>query len=140
MSEENKAIVRRLYEAINARNMDAWDELLAADHVAHQANNPEFHGIEAYKNLTATFIDSVPDLHVTIDDMVAEGDKVAIRLTIRGTQTGQLWGGIPPTGKRIALTEIAISRVANGKQAEIWFNADDLGLMQDLGLIPAQKH
>ena len=78
-----------------------------------------------------------PDLHYTVEDLVAEGDKVVVRYTGRGTQQGELWG-IPPTGKQMTYTGILIWRFAEGKIAEHWAEPDRLGLMQQLGVISPQ--
>ena len=77
----------------------------------------------------------VPDFHSTIEDVIAEGDKVVTRQTFRGTHTGDLMG-IPPTGKQVTMSGIVISHFANGKCVELWANNDDLGLLQQLGVVP----
>jgi steroid delta-isomerase-like uncharacterized protein len=81
------------------------------------------------------FLSAFPDLHWTIEDAVAEGNKVVLRLTARGTHRGA-FQGIPPTGKQVTVTGIIISRLADGKIAEEWANRDVLGLLQQLGVVP----
>ncbi len=82
---------------------------------------------------------AIPDMHATIDDMVAEGDKVVVRYTVEGTQQGELLG-VPPSGKRFQTSGISVYRLAEGKIAEQWEQADLLGLMQQLGVIPTPGH
>ncbi len=76
-----------------------------------------------------------PDLHITIEDIIAEGDKVATRATARGTHKGEFMN-IPPTGKQVTVTSIAIQQIAGGKVVEVWVNIDHLGMMQQLGAVP----
>lgn len=138
MSDANKAMVRRFYEAVNTGNLDQLDDLIVTDYIHHdEALPPEMQrGRDAYKGLCAMFISAFPDLHGTIDDLVAEGDKVACRLTWRGTHRGNLMG-IPATGKQATFSEMSIQRIANGKIMEGWVTFDALGMMQQLGAIPA---
>jgi len=82
------------------------------------------------------YLTAFPDLHFTVEDFIAEGDKVVARLTVRGTQQG-IFMGIPPTGKHATVTAIDINRMAGGKSVEHWLNMDTLGLLQQLGVIPA---
>ena len=93
-------------------------------------------GREAYKQVVSLFLSGFPDLKTTVDDIVAEGDRVACRWTFRGTQRGEMMG-IPPTGKRVLGSGMSIHRIADGKIAEGWFNFDTLGMLQQLGAIPA---
>ncbi len=135
--EENKAILRRGYEEIhNKGNLAAVDELIATNFVDHDPLNaglpPGPQGVkEGFAMLRAAF----PDLHVTVEDMIAEGDKVVARLTMRGTHKGELMG-IPATGKQIAVAVIDIIRFAGGKGVEHWNVIDNLGMMQQLGVVP----
>lgn len=92
MSEENKAIVRRWVEAFNEGNVDAVDELVTDSYVRHDPNSPEVRGPEEEKQLIAMYRSAFPDLHFTVEDMVAEGDKVVIRVGIRATHKGELLG------------------------------------------------
>ncbi len=133
-TEDNKALVRRGYEALNQRNWAAFEELVTPDLVLHNASMT-IQGFEAYKQFVSMYFTAFPDLRFTIEDMIAEGDTVVARQTARGTHQGELMG-IPPTGKQVSTTGINILRFANGKGVEEWFNGDDLGLMQQLGVIP----
>lgn len=133
--EENKAVVRRGIEEVwNQKNVAIVDEIAAPDYVSH---NPAMttHGLEQYKQLVMMYFAAFPDLHLTIEDEIAEGDKVVTRVTARGTHQGSFMG-IPPTGKHAVVTGIVIDRFANGKTVEAWNNLDDLGLLQQLGVIP----
>ncbi len=135
MSEQNKAFVRRLIdEVIGKGNFALVDELVAADYVGHTPF-PETNTREGHKQFFAALRQAFPDLQITVEDQLAEGDKVVTRWTARGTHKGE-FAGIPPTGKRAVMTGIDIDRIANGKLAECWSNTDHLGLMQQLGVIP----
>jgi steroid delta-isomerase-like uncharacterized protein len=137
VSEENKALVRREEEELfSGGNLDAADEIYAADYVGHDPSNPEdVRGLEAAKQAAADYRQAFPDLRVTVEDLIAEGDRVAARLRFRGTRLGEL-NGIAPTGRRVDCTGIVISRIEEGKIAEDWANFDDLGMMQQLRVIP----
>jgi len=138
-SEENKALVRRFYEEVfNQKQLDRAGEFVAPDYLDHGAVPGQGPGLEGAKQQRwAMYFAAIPDLHATIDDMVAEGDKVVVRYTAEGTQLGQL-PGIPPTGKRFRTSGISVYRLAEGKLAEQWEQADMLGLMQQLGVLPAR--
>jgi steroid delta-isomerase-like uncharacterized protein len=132
-TEDNKALARRAFEeTINQRNWAVFDELHVPDFVCHYASRT-IQGREPFKQFLSMLITAFPDVHVTIEDMIVEGDKVVTRYTYRGTHKGDFMG-IPPTGKQVAVTGISITRVANGKALEEWINSD---LMQQLGVVPA---
>ncbi|MFN8458028.1 MAG: ester cyclase [Anaerolineae bacterium] len=139
-TEANKAIVRRNFEeAWNKMNLAVVDELVAPDYIGHFASHPQpVSGIEACKQFMSGYFVAFPDAHFDIEDMVAEGDKVVARWTVRGTHQGNL-AGIPPTGKPITVPGMWILRLANGKIAEQWGINDTLGLMQQIGVIPARN-
>ena len=134
-TEDNKALARRGYEALNQRNWTAFEELVTPDLVFHYASMT-IQGFAAYKQFVSMYFTAFPDLRFTIEDMIAEGDEVVVRQTARGTHQGSFMG-IPPTGKEAVVTGINILRFAHGKGVEEWFNGDDLGMMQQLGVIPA---
>ena len=137
-AKEIKALERRLYEECNkgkAAAMAVIDELYATDLVYHSSTGRNIRGIKDYKQHVSDMYSAFPDFHFTIDDMVVEGDKVAVRLTATGTHKGE-FRGIPPTNKKVTVWEIQIDRVAGGKFVEGWSRYDTLGLMQQLGLIP----
>ncbi|MBC8235679.1 ester cyclase [bacterium] len=132
--EENKAITRHLFEELwNQQNPDVLDETASADLLTHspvEPNNP-IRGLEANKQATAIYYAAFPDLHVTIDNLFAEADKVVLHWTTTGTHQGEL-AGIPPTGKKVIFTGATIYRFADGKAVENWWAWDALGLMQQL--------
>ena len=136
MSEENKALARRyVEEAINKGNLAVIDELTAADYVEHSPFPGQAPGIEGEKQLISMLRAAFPDLHSTIEDLIAEGDKVVLRATARGTHKGEFMG-IPPTGKQVTVTEIHIIRFVGGKGVEHWGEVDMMGMMQQLGVAP----
>lgn len=136
-TEDNKNLIRRFYEEVfNKKNVAALDAFYAPDHVDHTLPPGMPTSPEGTKQGIAMIMTALPDLHVTIEDMIAEGDKVVTRFTTHGTQQGA-FGSIPPTGKRVAITTIEITRVADGKIVEDWGLDDRLGMLQQLGLVPA---
>ena len=135
-AEENKAILRRAYEeAFNQKNLDALDEIFASDIIDHNPSPGQPPGLEGAKQVFSSINTAFPDLHVNIEDMVAEGDKVVARVTMSGTHQGEFMG-IDPTGNRVTITGMDLVRIAEGKIVEHWANFDDLGMMQQLGVIP----
>ena len=135
-TEENKANVRRFTDGFNQKNVAVIDELCTPDYVNHDPANPQVRSREDYKQWFTELSAAFPDLHFTIDDILAEGDKVAYRFTLRATHSGS-WRGAAPTGKSTTVTGIAIARLRDGKSAELWTITDALGLVQQLGLIPS---
>jgi steroid delta-isomerase-like uncharacterized protein len=134
--EENKASVRRFSEEVfNKKKLAAIEEFYAPNLIDHSLPPGVPGGIEGQRQGIAMFLTAFPDLHLTVEDIIAEGDKIVVRMTFRGTHQGA-FVGIPPTGKQVTVTEIAILRIANGKAIEQWNNFDELGLMQQLGAIP----
>ncbi len=133
-TEENKANIRRLVEEVyNAGNLDAVDELVAPDVFNHPAVAEHRHGIDSFIHVMEWVRDISPDVHYEIDDIIAEGDKVAVRMTQSGTHTGPI-RGIPPTGKSFSVDYVHWFRLAGGKVAELWAVRDDLGRLKQLGL------
>jgi steroid delta-isomerase-like uncharacterized protein len=128
--EENKAILRHFIEEIyNQKNVAAYDTFIAPDFHSHMSGGMTREQVrQSYSGIFA----GLPDLHYEIEDMIAEGDKVAVRLTVTGTHLGQFWG-FPPTGKQVKMTAIHIGRMVDGKFVEHWAEADALGLRQQLG-------
>ena len=132
----NKAIVRRFIEEVfNEGNLAAIAEVVDSGYIMH-GPGPAVSGQQGMQEFVTTYRTALPDYHCTIEDQVAEGDKVVTRWTVRGTQRGEL-DGIPPTGKPVTLAGIVIDRIANGRMAETWEQADVLGMLQQLGAIPA---
>jgi steroid delta-isomerase-like uncharacterized protein len=138
-AEQNKALVRRWFAELNKGNLAAADDLYAANYVLHDPGVPPDlpPGPEGVKQFLASFATAFPDMQGTIEDIVAEGDKVVVRFTIRGTQQGA-FAGMPPTGKPIAMMGISIMRIVDGKFEEEWEIGDSLGMLQQLGAIPTQ--
>jgi steroid delta-isomerase-like uncharacterized protein len=137
MQEENKAIVRRYFqEILDGGNLDLVDEIFEPQYVLHDPSSPqEVRGVEGTKRFVGMFRSAFPDIAHSIEDQIAEGDKVVTRLRARATHTGDLMG-IPPTGKGVTIEGTSIWRIADGKIGECWFNYDALGLMRQLGVVP----
>jgi steroid delta-isomerase-like uncharacterized protein len=137
MSEENKAVVYRYCEeVVNQRRIDLAEEIFAPDFVNHAAVPGQESGLESLKQFFAMIDAGFPDFQVTVEDLFAEGDKVAVRFTFLGTHEGEFMG-IAPTGKRVTMPGIDILRVVDGKIVELWGQEDMLGMMQQLGTIPS---
>ena len=136
--EQNKALVRRLVEeVVNQGNMSVIDELFAPDFVEHEKLPPEIPpGREAPKIMFTMLRSAFPDFKATIEHLIAEGDLVVVSMTWRGTQKGEFMG-MPPTGKSISIEVIDIIRLAEGKFVEHWGIMDSMGMMQQLGAMPA---
>jgi steroid delta-isomerase-like uncharacterized protein len=134
-AEENKAIARRGYEAINQNNLDALDEVAAPDITDHDPAPGQAPGLEGVKQWFSSMHTAFPDFQMNVEEMIAEGDKVVARVRMSGTHQGEFMG-IDPTGNRVEISGIDILRVADGKIVEHWGNFDDLGMMQQLGVIP----
>lgn len=137
LAEQNKNLVRRAVEEIwNRGNYDNMEEFVSHDFVAHSsALNEETHGHEGAKQFFIQLRKAFPDIHFTIEDQIAEEDRVVTHWTAQGTHKGE-FNGIPPTGKQVRVTAIDIDRIVNGKVVECWTNMDELGLLQQLGVIP----
>ncbi len=137
MSEENKALARRLVEELYSQGkLDIVDELFDSNYVGHDPASPqEIRGPEGVKQFASMYRNAFSDVQVTVEDQIAEGDKVVTRWRGSGIHQGEFMG-IPPTGNRAELTGITISRFANGKIVEDWTNSDTLGMLQQLGVIP----
>ncbi len=136
-TEDNKALMRRfLEEVFNKQNQAAIDEFIAPNHVDHTL--PPFLPTtpEGTKRAIGIYLTAFPDVHLVVEDMIAEGDKVVTRYTSRGTQKGAFMG-IPPTGKQMMVSSIIIARFADGKIVEEWGLDDQVGMLQQLGIIPA---
>ncbi len=135
--EELKAIARReVDEIFTAGDLAVVDELYAADYIGHDPTRPEpIRGPAGVKEQVSGYRTAFPDLQLTADEIVAEGDLVVTRWTGRGTHTGELMG-IAPTGKEVTVSGITIARLANGKIAEEWELMDALGMMVQLGAVP----
>jgi steroid delta-isomerase-like uncharacterized protein len=138
-AEENKALVRRFYEEIDKGNLAAMDELVAEDYIDHSP--PPFPGLASgragVKQAFEIFWKATPGYH-EIEEQVAEGDKVVTRMTAYGSHEDDL-PGIPRTGNRLEMSATVIHRIADGKLAEKWSGKDELGFLQQLGVIPRSE-
>ena len=128
--EENKAIVRRFVEAYNKRNLDLFDDLLAPDYFDHTSKV----GVEGLKQLMNMAFKAFPDFHETIEDIIAEGDKVWARITFTGTHTGEFMG-IAPTCKKLTTEMVDIFRIVNGKLVEYRDVNNNLDYLKKLGIV-----
>jgi steroid delta-isomerase-like uncharacterized protein len=138
MSEENKTLARRWADIFNQDNLDLVEEIYASDFVLHDPAMPEdLRGVEGAREFYGMYRGAFPDAEITIEDQVAEGDKVVTRWTARGTHQGDLMG-VPRSGNRVEVPGMTLSRIEGGKIAEEWNNYDALGLMQAIGAIPEQ--
>jgi steroid delta-isomerase-like uncharacterized protein len=134
-AEENKAIVLRYWEEVaNKGNLDIIEEICAPDYVCYEADQ-DVRGPEGVRQFILMLREAFPDLHVTVEDVIAEGDKIVQRWTGRGTHQGELMG-IPPTGNQVCVAGITISRFEGGKVAEEWEVYDMMGMMQQLDAVP----
>ena len=136
---ENKALVKRYLEEIeNQRNFALMDELFAEDYKHHDPNHPADlqSSRAAYRRLIEHILGVFPDLIGTPEELISEGDKVAVRVTYRGTHLGPL-DGIAPTGRRVSFPLLGIWRLVDNKIVEGWIIFNALGMLQQLGVIPA---
>lgn len=132
-ADENKAIAHALFpKAWNEGDFSLAEKYVAADVIDHFDNSQ---GIESFKHVINMFRTAFPDIHLTVQDEIAEGERVVHRWTMSGTQQGE-FRGIPSTGKQITWTGITIVRFADGKIVERWANVDILSMLQQLGAIP----
>jgi steroid delta-isomerase-like uncharacterized protein len=134
LPEENKAVVRRFFAALDDQDVDTVGDMLASDYRLHFDGNPVMDrgaGIGFFSAFLAAF----PDISHQVQDQLAEGDRVATRILVRGTHQKEMMG-IPATGKEIAISAINMVRVDDGKIAEHWVNSDSLGMMMQLGVVP----
>jgi len=135
-AEANKEIIRRYRQAHNQNNMAALDEIVAADLITHSQLPNVPPGREGGKMVHQGNMAAFPDGTTTTDDLIAEGDKVVERFTFVGTQKGEFLG-VPATGKQVKVTGMSIFRIANGKIVEHWGENDGMGLLMQLGVLPA---
>lgn len=139
-AEGNRILFARFHEEVfNKRNVAALDDYFAADYIEHLPPFPGSPGgLEGLKQFVTILLTAFPDFRSTVEDTIIEDDRAVGRVTAGGTNTGPFLG-IPPTGKKITWTEIHIARVANGKIVEHWASIDQLGMLQQLGIIPSQR-
>ena len=130
--EANKELVRRYQEAHNTNDLDALNGIVAADLIAHNLMPGLPPGLEGGKLVHQMAVSAFHNFHATIEDLIAEGDKVAARMIFRGTHTGGEFMGIPPSGRSFAFSSTAIFRIAEGKIVEHWGEEDAVGWLQQL--------
>ena len=138
LTETNKTVSRRFFDEVwNKGKLTVLDEIVTRDHVnSGPGTLPGLpNGPEGAKQFVTAYRNAFPDVHFTIDDQIAEGEKVMTRWTAHGTHQGEL-AGIPATGKTTTVTGIVVNRLVNGKIAESWGLFDQFGMMQQLGVIP----
>jgi steroid delta-isomerase-like uncharacterized protein len=136
-ADQDKALARRFVaEVMNAGNLAAADEFIAPNLVVHNPVPGQTPGREGFKQTLATLRNAFPDLHFTIEDLLADGDKVMIRSTYQGTHRGELLG-FPPTGKLVVVMGIDLLRVADGKIVEHWGTYDQMEMLHQLGVLPS---
>jgi steroid delta-isomerase-like uncharacterized protein len=137
MSDQNKAHIRRVIEEVyNRGDLAVIDEVAARDLVIHAASQ-EIHGRDGAKQYVAALRAGFPDLHFTVEDQIAEGDRVVTRWIARGTHRGT-FQGVPPTGRQVRLAGTDIDRIIGGRVVECWAHVDELGLMRQLSAIDAE--
>lgn len=140
MSDANKAALRRFFEeVVSGNNLDLVDELVTPDFVWHGPGGKEVRGAAGLKQLVGTYLSAFPGMQLSVEDQVAESDKVVTRFTARGTHTGEL-EGVAPSGKSVTIAALSVCRLEGGKYAEVWEVFDELALLQQIGAVqsPAQ--
>ena len=127
-------------EVYNEGNVDFIDEVVASNLVVHDPTSPEgmSSGVESAKQFVEVYRNAFPDIQMTVEDVIAEGDKVVTRWTVRATHQGELMG-ISPSGNRVEVTGISIDRIEGGKFVETWSNYDTLGMMQQIGAMASAE-
>lgn len=141
MSTASKEVFRRFHDAVNTRDAEVIsktiDEVVEPNVLFHAPVPMGATGAQALKQVWAALLRAYPDIHVAIEDLIAEGDKVVARNTVTGTHLGE-YMGVPPTGRSVTYNEIFVVRLADDRIAEIWGVVDVLSQMKQLGLIPVQ--
>jgi steroid delta-isomerase-like uncharacterized protein len=137
MAADNKQIMRQLFEEPWKGNLGVIDQYVDANYVGYDPSMPEpMRGPQAFKDFVQMYLSAFPDGAITVDEQIAEGDTVATRWTGRGTHEGELLG-IAPTRKQVTVSGLSFSKLENGKLVEDYSNWDTLGMMQQLGAVPA---
>ena len=136
-AEENKNLALRSWEIVNQRNPDLIEEFYPPEFVWHEPDQ-DIRGYEQAKQFVSSFFEAFPDITISVDDVIAEGDQAVTRYTIRGTHRGETEEFGPPTEKQMELEGITIHRFEEGKIVEEWERYDNLSVLQQLGLAPEQ--
>jgi predicted ester cyclase len=136
-AEENKALARRWFEDLfNAGNLEVADEIIAPDHINHDLTLPDIpSGPEGQKQIVNLYRGAFTNAHISVEEQLAEGDKVVTRWSGSGTYQGELMG-VAPTGNQVTITGLTINHLSDGKIVESWSNYDALGMMRQIGAIP----
>jgi predicted ester cyclase len=129
--EQNKQVVRQVFESYNQQDIEKAEKLFSPKHIFHFPGAPPMDW-NSHKQFIVGLSKAFPDLHFKVEDILAEGDKVAYRLTVSGTHKGE-FQGILPTNKKVSFTSTGISNIVDGKVAEDWVDADTMGLIQQIG-------
>jgi len=131
---ENRDLILRYLEEFNAGNLEAAAACFADDLVGHEPSR-DLHGRDGIMHSLAGFRNAFPDIRVTVEDLVAEGDRVVVRWSFRGTQRGEVLG-VAPTGRRVTVTRMIFYRISEGGISEYWGSWDRMGLLQQLDARP----
>ena len=141
LGEGNKELARRFMDEVwNKGNLGFIDQVTSSNFVSHDPASPENSGsgVESVRRFAEMYRSAFPDIQMTVEDVIAEGDKVVTRWTVRATHQGELLG-IPPSGNRVEVTGISIDRLEGNKFVETWSNYDTLGMMQQIGAMPSAE-
>lgn len=140
MSDQNKATARRFFDAWNDRDLDVFDEIIDPDSINHDPQNPfaDAHGPEGIRQLVRMYLAGFSDQRFLVNEQIAEGDFVTTRWTATGTNDGEMMG-MPATGKSAVVAGITINRFSDGRIVEGWACWDTLGMLQQLGVVPAAQ-
>ena len=139
MSEANKEVFRKLFQQFfNNRDLDSVGEFLTPDFLNHASLYEPLVGIDVFVGIVKTYFSAFPDIHYTVDDLMAVGDRVIGRVTSQGTHKAEFLG-FAPTGKRFSIMQVRVARFVDGKIAEHWGLQDTIGMLDQLGLVPAMK-
>lgn len=130
---ENKELVRRVEDAVNARDYDAFDDIFAEDFVLERELE-EIHGVDGYVEYLERLLDTFPDLTVTFEEMIAEDETVVVRYSGVGTHEGK-YNGVEPTEKQVAMSGLRIVRIEGEKITDVWSRANNLSLLGQLGVV-----
>ena len=137
--EQNKALMRHWLEEFSQGNLAIIDQLFASTHLAHAPGVPDNGSLSGFKQLMGMMREAFPDAKASIEDQVAEGDKVVTRFVVRGTHQG-CFMAVPATNQSVIFSVIDITGLHNGQFVESWFNMDSLGILQQIGATPASGH
>jgi steroid delta-isomerase-like uncharacterized protein len=137
--QKNKQVVRQFFEAADRQDIEGMGQLVSSTNYSFHFPGMPPMDWNTHKQFFTAFTSSFPDLRHEIVDLVAEGDKVAVRFNVTGTHKGELQG-IPPTGKKVSFSAMDFITLTDNKISEDWLSADMMGLMQQIGAIPADAH